>query len=850
MKSRHPQFTPPSPQIEARIGTILGRLSLEEKIDLLGGQREPKNGGDTYGSDRAGIPPIKFSDASLGVHWWTDRSTTYPATIALAATWDRDLSYRMGAALGRDARARGIHVILGPGVNLYRSPLCGRNFEYLGEDPYLAAESVVGFICGLQDQAVSATVKHYAVNYQEWDRHNVSSDLDERTLREMYLPAFRAAVEEAGSGALMTAYNLVNGVHASEHDFLVRQVLKGEWGFQGLAMSDWVSTYSAVNAANAGLDLEMPTAKWLTRERLVSAVRDGLVDETVIDDKVRRLLRLMLCFGWGDHPQQDPRIPLEDPTTAAVSLEVARRGCVLLKNEAPAERVTQASSLCADRQEACPTPMLPLDPQAATTIALIGPHAANTPVNGGGSAWNKPWRTISILDGMRAVFGAGRVEHCVGVLADNSTAAFASSRFLTPSGEPGLKAEYFNNLDCKGTPALTRVEPHLEQRWAFAPIADGVNTASFSVRWTGSIRPERSGTHVFYQWSAAPFRCRVGGQVLFDLLDGANVKPPRVVLTLEAGRDYPVEVLYRRGGDYNGVAVGWEFRDIEAEHRAAGELARRSDVVVFCGGHSSVTEGEGFDREFALPPEQEDLLLALAEVNPRLVVVLTAGGNVDMRRWIDRVPALLHAWYPGQEGGTAVAEILAGVTNPSGKLPATFERALEDRSSHACYHDADGDKRVALTDGVFAGYRHHDRTGVAPQFPFGFGLSYTTFAYENLRVPARMTARGSLKVRCDVRNTGKRAGTEVVQLYLHDIEASVPRPVKELKGFAAVALEPGEKKTVEFTLAVRDLQFFCPRRHEWVAEPGEFEVLVAASAADVRLHARFAYAGTAVRRRP
>jgi len=827
MKSQHPQFTPPSPTIEARVDALLSRLSLDEKIDLLGGQPDATQGGNTYGNAQAGIPPLKMADASLGLHWWTDRSTTYPATIALAATWDRDLAYRMGAALGRDARARGIHIVLGPGVNLYRSPLCGRNFEYLGEDPYLASESVVGFIRGLQDQGVSGTVKHFAVNFQEYERNKVSSDLDERTLREMYLPAFRAAVETAGVGAVMTAYNLVNGIHCSEHPELIREILKGEWGFQGLVMSDWGSTYSAIEAANAGLDLEMPVALWLNREKLLPAVRDGSVPLSVIDDKVRRLLRLMLCFGWVDHPQQDSSIPLEDPATAAVALEVARRGCVLLKN--------------ADN-------LLPLDPGAQQIIAVIGPRAAATPINGGGSAYNKPWRTISILDGLRTVFGADRIRHCIGFRLDAPETAYGSSQFLTPESQPGLVAEYFNNRTWEGAPVLRRVEPRIQQRWGKGAIAEGVDASQFSVRWTGVIRPERTGPHLFHQWFMGWFRVRVGDQVIFDMLDGATLKAPAVMMQLEAGRDYPIEVLYQRIGEENGACVGWEYWDRKREVAEAVEMASGADVVVFCGGYSDQTESEGFDREFAIPPEQEELLLALAEANPRVVTVITAGGNVDMRRWLDRVPALLYAWYPGQEGGTAIAEILSGAVNPSGKLPATFERSLADRSSWGCYHDADRDLRVQLTDGVFTGYRHHDRTGVAPQFPFGFGLSYTTFAYDNLRLAPALRTGETLSVCFDVINTGTRPGTEVAQLYLSDCAASVPRPVKELKGFAAVTLQPGERRTVQLDLDETALRFFCPQQRAWVAEPGDFEVLIGASAADIRLRARFCYDGEAAGR--
>lgn len=784
---------------------------------MLGGQPEPKQDGDTFGNARTGIPSIKFADASVGLHWWTDRSTTYPAMIALAATWDRDVAYRMGAAVGRDARARDIHVVLGPGVNIYRSALCGRNFEYLGEDPVLAAASAVQYIRGLQDQGVAATVKHYAANFQEYDRHHVSSDVDERTLREVYLPAFEAAVREAGVGAVMTAYNPVNLVHASEHPWLLRTVLKDEWGFEGLVMSDWGSVYSAVHAANAGLDLEMPTAKWMNGERLIPAVRNGLVDESVIDDKVRRLLRLMVCFGWIDHPQKDEAIPQEDEETAAVALDVARRGAVLLKNDGP---------------------LLPFDPAKIKRLAVVGPYASQTPVGGGGSAYNPPWRTVSLLEGLRKEFGDQRIRYEAGLPLDDSERVFAQSSFRTPDERPGLKAEYFNNRNWDGLPVLTRIEERLQQRWGSGAIAEGVDATGFSVRWTGTIRAERAGPHAFFQWAGGPFRVRVGDTVLFDLLDGANLKPPRAMVDLEAGVDVPIEVLYRGAAGFNGICVGWEFLDIQSNRGAALDLASESDAVLYCCGFSNQSEGEGFDREFAMPAEQEDFLLDLLERNGNVAVVLTGGGNLDMRRWVDRVPALLHAWYPGQEGGTALAELLSGTATPSGKLPATFERAPEDRSSHPCYHDTDNDKRVLLDDGVFTGYRHHERTGVEPLFPFGHGLSYTTFEYENVACSEALSEHGGVAVALDVINTGSREGVEVVQLYVRDCEASVPRPAQELKDFATVSLKPGERRRLHFDLAPRAFQFFCPRRCQWTAEPGEFDIRIGASSTDIRLQTR------------
>jgi len=824
MKSRNERFRAPDEHVERRIDTIIARLSLEEKIRFLGGQHDPKDGGDTYGHKGAGIPPLKMSDASVGVHWWTDRSTTYPATIALAATWDTRLSYRMGSSIGRDARARGIHILLGPGVNMYRSPLCGRNFEYLGEDPFLASEMVKAYVRGLQDRGVSATVKHYAVNYQEWDRHNVSSDVDERTLREIYLPAFRAAVVEAGAGAVMTSYNLVNSVHCSEHSHLISDILKKEWGFKGVVMSDWVSTYSAVNAANAGLDIEMPTAKWMTAEKLIPAIKQGLVDESVIDDKVRRLLRLMICFGWMDNEQKDGGIQIEDPASARVALEVARKACVLLKNEHS---------------------LLPLDPARIRKLAVIGPCAHPTPFCGGGSAFNKPWRTVSIFEGLRKIFGADRVVFERGMPPDDSERAFEHAAFLAPDGKrEGILAEYFSNQDWRGSPAFSRIEKNINWKWGSGPIADGaVDKSNFSIRWTGLLRPEKTGTFVFYQWFMGFFRVKLDGQTVFSILDGENIKPPRKAVKLEAGRDYSVEVIYRPMGDSNGARFGWVRRDVDEDRDAALRAAREADAVVFCAGHSPETEGEGFDREFGLPEGQEDLLLSVAECNPRTVVVITAGGNVDMRSWIDRTPALLYAWYPGQEGGSAVAEIIAGIVNPSGRLPASFERSLEDRSSNRSYHDDDGDKRVCLTDGVFVGYRHHDRTGVPPLFPFGFGLSYTTFRYENLSLPARWERGTGIELSFDIINTGRREGREVAQLYVSDPEASVPRPSKELKGFASVTLKPGERKTVRMRLSRRHLEFYCPTRGKWVAEPGEFIVSIGSSASDIKLRGSFVYRG-------
>ena len=784
-------------------------------------------GGDTVKKPEAGIPSFKMADASVGVHWWTECSTTYPATIALAASFNKSLAYEAGKAIGRDARARGIHILLGPGVNLYRSPLCGRNFEYMGEDPALAAQMVTGYIKGCQDQGVATTVKHFALNFQEYDRNHTSSDADERTLREVYLPAFEAAIREAGSGALMTGYNPVNGVHASEHADLIRNRLKGEWGFDGLVMSDWVSVYSTVNAANAGLDLEMPTAERFARDKLLPAVRNGLVTEAVIDDKVRRLLRLAICFGWFDHQQRDESIPLNDPVTAAVSLSVAREGLVLLKNQGE---------------------LLPLDKGHLRKIAVIGPVGHPAVFCGGGSSYNKPWQAVSILDGIKAHAPDVEVQYLEGVNPDRDVRAFKNTAYTTEAGIPGMQAAYFNTSDFTGAVVRTVVERVDKEAWfgADRPIADGVDKANFSVRWSGYICPEESGDQIFYlrAWDGC---CRlvVDGEVIIDRSRAELLGTVRARKNLEAGKRYSVSVEYSRVRWWNLIQFGYEpASHVTADRAAAMALASSSDVVIFCGGFTDRTEMEGHDREFALPAELEVLLSDVTAANPKTIAVITGGGNIDMNRWIDKVAGLLYAWYPGQEGGHAVAEILFGEVNPSGRLPVTFEKRLEDRSSFTCYHDSEGQKRVTLSDGVFGGYRHFDRTGIEPRFPFGFGLSYTRFAYENLMLSGEvMDAGGVLTVSCDIVNTGRCEGAEVVQLYIHDEMALHPRPVKEFKQFEKCVLQPGERIRVTFLITGRDLRYFNPDQREWVVEAGFFKVLIGASAADIRLTGRFEVQG-------
>jgi beta-glucosidase len=820
MHSRNPRFTPPSPEIEQRVQQLLEQLGPEEKILLLGGkpgQSGPQANSATFAIERIGLPELRMADGPMGVHWWCDASTAYPALIAAAASWDRELWYKLGTALGRDCRARGVHILLAPGVNIYRSALCGRNFEYAGEDPYLSARFGVAYVRGVQDQGVSATVKHFAVNYQEYGRHTVSSDLDARTLHEIYLPAFKAAVTEGGSGALMLAYNLVNGVHCSEHPGLILDILKGEWAFDGVVMSDWLSTYSVAPAANAGLDLEMPTADRFTAANLLPALASGEVAQATIDDKVRRVLRLAACFGWLDHEQQDPSIPYRDPVTAQVALEVARSGIVLLKNRSQ---------------------FLPLDRARIASIAVLGPYAHPAVFGGGGSSYTPPHRATSLLEGLRALAPDLSILHAAGPDPNPQRGVFAGSAFESPQGD-GLWGEYFDNNELQGEPLVSRLDERVDFAWGVRPPAPGITQKRFSVRWTGCLRPTQSGLHVFHSRSHdSQYRIWVGGTLVIDTWSIARNGPQRGQLELQAGQSYSVKIEYKKTRFFSGMQFGWQYSDGgQAQTAACVALAKRADLAIVTAGWDNVSEAEGFDREFRMNPEIENMLVRVTEEQPNTLVVLTAGGNLDMSRWIERAAAVLHAFYPGEAGGQALAEIIFGLVNPSAKLPASFEERESDRSSFNSYHDHDGDGHVVLEDGIFTGYRHFDRSGIAPRFPFGFGLSYTTFGYSDLRLSAtRLRAGQALELVLWVTNTGQRPGAEVVQVYLRDVFSRLPRPHKELKGFARVMLEPGESREVRIELDADAFKYYDPEQG-WVLEPGDFEVLVGASAADLRLSA-------------
>jgi beta-glucosidase len=824
-RAQTPARTPSAPDVERRVESILGQMTLEEKIDMIGGV----DGFFIRDLPRLGLPRLKMADGPLGVRNFGP-ATTMAAGIALAATWNPELVERVGAEIGRDARAKGVHFLLGPGVNIYRSPMNGRNFEYLGEDPYLASRIAVAYVKGVQSQGVSATIKHYMGNNSEFDRHNTDSVIDERTMREIYLPVFEAAVKEAHVGAVMDSYNLVNGTHATQNTFLNTDILKKEWGFDGVLMSDWFATYDGVAAANSGMDLEMPAGAFMNKKTLLPAIEHGQASATTIDDKVRRILRKAVQFGWLDHEQTELTIPRYNQQGRQVALEAARGSMVLLKNAGA---------------------LLPLSKDKIKSIAVIGPDAYPAVPDGGGSARVQPFAAISFMEGLSNYLGTGAETYYSRGLPTLGEMAEATSFSTAPgNGPPGLKAEYFADAELEGAPVLTHTEQHVNFT---AQSRASLPETTRSERWTGYYLPQSAGVYDVFVASTGEdggyYRLFVDDKLVFDNWKAAKAEANWTSFSFEAT---PHKVVLEHRG--RSAWLGARLRLGIMRHDAvvdpeASKLAALADAVVIAVGFDPETESEGADRTFRLPPGQDELIQEMVAANKNTIVVITAGGAVDMNAWVDRVPAVLQAWYAGQEGGTALAEIIFGAVNPSGRLPVTFERREEDNPTHGSYYpEADG-TRVVYKEGVFVGYRGYEHNGTKPLFAFGHGLSYTSFAYRNLKVGDFSTEYGKhsgkgFLVEFDLTNSGKREGAEVAQVYVGDSHAKLPRPVKELEGFARVSLRPGETRHVSLGFDLRALSYYDVTTKQWRADPGDFDILVGRSSDQIELRGKLHWSET------
>ncbi len=812
---------------QEKIETLLKQMTLTEKVSLLSG----RNKWYTVPVERLGIPSVVMTDGPHGVRTeghGMDRivgtATAYPSGISMASTWNRDLIERTGVGLAEETRHLGCHILLGPCVNIMRSPLGGRNFETFSEDPYLAGQIGVAYVKGLQSQRIGASVKHYAANNQEFERFRGNSVVDERTLREIYLPAFETIVKETHPWTVMCAYNRINGTYASEHETLLRKILKEEWGFEGVVVSDWGAVHDIFTPIQAGLDLEMPGPARYFGQALEAAVNTWQVDERWVDDAARQMLGLL--FRAGVMGEEDlPAGSGDTPEHRALAREVANESIVLLKNEHN---------------------RLPLDQTKITKLAVIGLNAASV-VSGGGSSRVDPRHWVTPLEGLRAKLGeAVEIVYEPGYDNRSNPRTVEKERFTHPDGDTqGLFTELFSNLEHAGEPALTRVDAQIEGWWGGGgPATDVVDEKHFSIRWTGTFTPPETGETQFFLSNTGTARVWLDGELILDNAVGLRTSSAiergamvaEASLKLEKGKAYAFRAEYISGEDNPFALIHFSYKPalgVEGDLAArAVDAAKDSDAVIIVAGLSDTFESEGHDRpDMNLPGDQDALIRAVAAVNPNTVVAVNAGSPVVMD-WVEAVAAVLLAYYPGQEGGHALADILFGDVNPSGKLTVTFPKRLADNPAYIHYP---GWKDVHYGEGIFVGYRYYEKKDLQPLFPFGHGLSYTSFAYSNLQVPTKVAQSEDFTVSLTVENTGQVPGQEVVQVYIRDVESTLPRPVKELKGFEKVRLAPGEQQEVTFTLTPRALSLYDPHLPGWVAEPGQFEVLVGASSQDVRL---------------
>lgn len=696
--------------IDERVEDALRRMTLREKIRILHAQSKFSSAG----VPRLGIPELQCTDGPHGVRaeflwdeweqagWTSDSCTAFPALTCLAATWNPEMSAKYGKALGEEARYRDKDVLLGPGVNIYRTPLNGRNIEYMGEDPYLAAKLVVPYIQGVQANGVAACIKHFALNNQEHGRHHINAIVDDRALYEIYLPAFKAAVEEGGTWAIMPAYNKYNGQFCCHNERLLNTILKGEWGFDGAVISDWGGVHSTREAALNGLDMEFGTGTdglsmglknnfdaYFLAVPYQRLIEKGELSTKELDDKVRRVLKLNFRTAMNT---RKPFGALNSDEHKAIAREIAGEGIVLLKNE---------------------NNVLPLSKEKLKRLLIVGENAIKMMTVGGGSASLKVQREYSPLEGIQQYVGDD------------------------------------------------------------------------------------------------------------------------------------VEVIYERGyvgditGSYNGVNTGQDLRDERSPEQLiadAVEAAKSADAVIYFGGlnRKEGQDCEGVDRShYHLPYDQNSVIEALAEANPNFIVINISGNAVEMP-WVERVPAIMQAWFLGSEAGRAIAPVLFGEVNPSGHLPFTFHTRLQDYAAHSIGEYPGNGVDVRYNEGIFIGYRWADKQNIKTLFPFGHGLSYTTFEITEPQISKKSLKQGGeIKLKVEVRNTGERAGAEVVQLYISDKDSSLPRPVKELKGFKKVYLAAGESSTVEFVISEEELKFFDDQQHKWIAEQGEFTAHIATSAEEI-----------------
>ena len=831
-----------SPISPDRLEELLRSLGLDEKAALTAGI----DAWHAAGAPSIGLAPMITLDGPNGVRGMTfpagSTATCTPCGTALGATWDVDLVREVAARIGLEAKRAGVDYMLGPVLNLVRSPLGGRVFEAYSEDPMLTAQLGVAYVSGMQSAGVAATPKHYVANESEMHRTSVDCRIEERTLREVYLVPFEA-VAKAGAWSIMAAYNLVNGVHCADHIHLVGEILKGEWAWDGVLMSDWHATDDTVAGAVAGLDLEMPGPPRFFGHVLAEAVRRGEVSETVVDDKARRMLRLAARVGAlaasgaagavaggatarAADPDLDPSKPwhLSDATAAALVRRAAAESFVLLANDG----------------------ILPLAPATIHKLAIVGPNAARPCTQGGGAAHIAAPHAVTPLDGLRAALPNVEIVHEAGGRIDLFLPPLTAMDVRDLDGRPGLSVEFFRGQEPAGEP-VARWHVDSSELHIFGDLPHGIEPDDFAVRMSGWLTPAESGPHEMELRGFGGRRLLVGGVVAADLWSASPAGDIPTALfegsqdggTFELRAGEPVLVaaeLHSASHSPYQLNIGCRAPQAADQMERAVAAAAAADVAIVVVGNDEVWESEGRDRKtVTLPGRQNELVEHVAAANPRTIVVVNAGCPMDLP-WADRVAAVLYAWLPGQEFGNALADVLLGAAEPGGRLPFTIAAGESD---YPALSTKPGEQeRLVYAEGLNLGYRRFDAAGVDPRFCFGHGLSYTRIEFESLEVSADGLPEGdSARLKVRLHNTGTRAGKEVVQVYVADLEASVPRPPRELKGFAAVHLAPGETAEITLALEERDLAFWDEAGGGWRIEPGRFEILLGASSRDIRLRA-------------
>lgn len=811
-------------------------MTLEEKVSLLAGS----DNWHTQAIKRLNIPATKVTDGPHGARTMDEKhpnitlpATCFPTGVALAATWNTVLIRRVGAALGEETKARGCAILLGPCVNIHRSPLGGRNFESYSEDPYLSSRIAVAHIKGVQSRGVSACVKHFALNNSEFERMTISSEADERTMREIYFPSFEKAVKEAGTWSVMCSYNKVNGTHASANYWLLSEILKKEWGFKGLVMSDWFATHSTKPVANAGLDLEMPGPARYFGKALLEAVKSGEVDIKTINDKVKRILRVMIYTGALDGKITAAGKIKEFPAHRKLAREVAEEAIVLLKND---------------------NRILPFK-KSVRSIAVIGPNAAEARIQGGGSAHVNVYYKVSPLEALRKKCGKNVKIYYEPGCSNNIRTLPLNPAYLFCDGagkKRGLKFEYFGNNEFKGKPAATWTDANLNFMWTSDSLpVPGIKADDFSARWQGFFKATATGKYKFGMAAGGWGRLYITDKLVCGNwgqhkdIEVFQAEENIGYFSMESGKTYPLKIEFCRNPHrqfpMHSLRIGCDIPLPGDILERAVKVAASADVAIVFAGLTEEYESEGYDRKsMDLPDKQKELIGKVAAANPDTIVVLNNGSPLAMDPWIDKVPAVVEAFFPGQECGNAIAAVLFGDVNPSGKLPDTFPRRYRDNPAFNNYPGKN--VKVHYREGIFVGYRHYDAKKIEPLFPFGHGLSYTNFKYSNLNIsPDEAKVGDKIKVSIDIKNTGKVPGKEVVQVYVSDIKSSLPRPPKELKAFQKVSLLPDETKTVKFVLDKEALSFYDPSLKKWIAEPGKFEIQVGSSSRDIRARGNLLY---------